>query len=473
MRIVCRLAAASVLLLLSLVACEAANKLEGKEAIESGAPGGNILLVLIDDLGVDKIRSYEEHPKSPPTPTIDSLAERGLLFRNAHAYAVCSPARAALMTGRYGRRNGIGMLTKGSDHLPTQEIGIAKVLDYSTAHQYSTSVVGKWHLAGPATHDWLKHPAALGFDWFAVAMMNLSHSRRVDQDFGYSLWWKNTNGQEETVTDYPTTDQVDDAIARIKAMPQPWFLYLSFSAPHLPAHTPPHQLHSYRKTGGSKRVQYNAAVESIDTELGRLLKSIDPKVLADTTIIVMGDNGTPDYAIEPPFNESESKGGLQDGGTRVPLIISGPLIGQAGSQSAALVHIVDIFPTIAEIAGADIEKLFGSKENPGSLANWPIDGDSLIPFLSDPDSPGREFIYTERFNPNGVGVTRKRDFRSIRNAKWRYIRDIEGLEELYDLAANAPNAGPNLLAQPLSAEATRARKRLSLELDRFISELGE
>jgi arylsulfatase A-like enzyme len=443
--------------------------LESRVEITRDPSGRNILLVLMDDIGIDNIGIYGDHPNPPPTPTIDALAEEGVLFRHAYTYPLCSPSRAALITGRYGHRNGIGKNITEASSLSTEEIGIAEVLNYSTRYDYSSSLVGKWHLAGSSTPDWLMHPAAFGFEWFSAMMLTV---RGEERRGNYRRWPKNENGKTKTSRVYATTDQTDDAIMRIKAMPQPWFLFLSFTAPHSPAHVPPKKLHSYDPSTEWPARQYDAMVEALDTELGRLLKSIDSEVLADTTIIVMGDNGTPEYAVTPPFKPDQGKGSLHDGGTRVPLIISGPLVAEAGSEVSAFTHIVDIFPTVAEIAGVEIDKLFSSENGQGSLVDWPIDGESLVPFLKDPNRLGREVIYTERFWPNGRDLPRSHGARSLRDKRWRYIRQSDGVEELYDLTAKYPNSGPNLLNQTLSTEAARAWGRLSLDLDQIEADLG-
>jgi arylsulfatase A-like enzyme len=451
--------------------------LESRVEIDQGPPGGNILLVLLDDVGIDNIGAYGEHPNPPPTPTINSLAEQGVLFRNHYTYPLCSPSRAALLTGRYGYRTGIGTNVKGSSRLPTDEIGIAEALDYSTHYNYSNSMVGKWHLAGPQTPNWLTHPAGFGFDWYSVMMSNLYQGKLPKRQFPpayvYQRWLENLNGEDRITWTYITTQQTNKSIWRIRAMPQPWFLFLSYTAPHTPLHNPPRRLHSYGPDIRDKTQKYGAMLESADTELGRLLKAVGPEILADTTIIVMGDNGTPYFAVTAPFEPSEAKGRLHDGGTRVPMIISGPLVAEAGSEVTALTHSVDIFATIAEIAGVEIDKLSGSDNVPGLPADWSIDGESLIPFLKEPDRSGREIVYTEKFVPNGRDRPRSRGKRSVRDERWRLIRSEDGRESLYDLAASHPNSGPNLLDETLSEEAARAWYQLSIDLDQIEADIAQ
>jgi arylsulfatase A-like enzyme len=445
-------------------------ELDKRVEIEQGPPGGNILLVMLDDVGVDNIGIYGEHPNPPPTPTIDALAEQGVLFRNHYTYPLCSPSRAALMTGRYGYRTGIGQNIDGDGYLPTEEVGIAEALNHSTHYGYSNSMVGKWHLAGSSMPDRLMHPAAFGFEWFSVVMANI---REEFPNNAYRKWVENENGRNDDKYVYVTTEQTNDALSRIEAMPQPWFLVLSYTAPHTPTHVPPDRLHSFGLEIQARHRRFDAMLEAADTELGRLLRTIDPEVLADTTIIVLGDNGTPEFAVTAPFSSKEAKGTLHDGGTRVPLIINGPLVAEAGSEVSALTHIVDIFPTVAEIAGVEIEELFGSESGPGSLVDWSIDGESLIPFLEEPDRLGREILYTERFGPNEPNGPHTYWKQSLRDERWRYIRGSGGQEGLYDLTAKYPNAGPNLLDEPLSEEAVHAWFRLSIDLDQIEADMGQ
>ena len=120
---------------------------------------------------------------------------------------------------------------------------------------------------------------------------------------------------------------------------------MSFNAPHVPVHAPPRKLLARKLAeDATPAEQYRAMIEAVDSELSRFLREVDPQVLADTTIVLMGDNGTPEGAIEPPFDADRSKGSMFEGGIRAPLVISGPHVAEPGTISDALVHAVDILP---------------------------------------------------------------------------------------------------------------------------------
>ncbi len=128
------------------------------------AAADNFLIIVGDDLGVDKIGAYGEGPNPPPTPTIDSLAVEGVLFRNAYAYPNCSPARAAALTGRFGFRTGIG--TPGGANLALEEVLLPELV----AATHESAALGKWHIGANGDAD---HPNDSGFDYFAGALANI------------------------------------------------------------------------------------------------------------------------------------------------------------------------------------------------------------------------------------------------------------------------------------------------------------
>ncbi len=134
-----------------------------------------------------------------------------------------------------------------------------------------------------------------------------------------------------------------------------WFLWLAFNAPHTPVHRPPNDLHSY--TGPlNKRRKYEAMVEAMDTEMDRLLDEID---LSVTTIIFMGDNGTPGGVLQPPLSSGHGKGAIYDGGIRVPLLVYGAAVsnGLEGTTYDGVVHSVDMYSTILDLFGVETEGL--------------------------------------------------------------------------------------------------------------------
>jgi arylsulfatase B len=180
-----------------------------------------------------------------------------------------------------------------------------------------------------------------------------------------------------------------------------------------------------------------AMTEAMDTEIGRLLASMDPATLANTYVIFVGDNGTNGEAITPPWDPAKGKGTVFEGGINVPLIITGPTV-LPGAESPALLHVVDLFATIAELAGAD--------------ASSADDSTSFALHLSVPTAHTPQIVYGERFRPNGFGpytiyqqVARKGNYKYM-----RFYNPTGALvnEDLYNLQAD-PFETEDLLLGPL------------------------
>jgi arylsulfatase A-like enzyme len=414
---------------------------------------GNVLLLIADDIGTDKIGAFAEHPTIPPTPNLDALAARGVLFRNAYAAPVCSPSRAAILTGRQPRRYQLGSYIRLGDELPLGELTIPEMLDTSG---YDHSAVGKWHLSSDED-DALRHPLDSGFRWHAGSIGNISHA-------SYFNWPKVTNGEAGRSHTYATTDTVNDAIARLEAMQSPWFLWVAFNAAHHPPHEPPETLHT--QTSFRDDIdRYDATVEAMDTEIGRLLGAMEPDVMARTTVILVSDNGTPSWGVRPPRTATKAKATLYEGGVNVPLIIAGPVVGVPGWKSDALVHVVDLFATVVDIAGVDPGRLEDEEGQPIA-----IDGVSLLSLLADPTStPPREEVYVDVFGPNGPGPY-EIDRRMIRNERYKLIEYAhDGIHEFYDLDGRLDD-GPDRMGS-LDAEQQEAYKRLSGRLSETLAEL--
>jgi arylsulfatase A-like enzyme len=395
------------ILCLLLLAC-LTNQLCGAQTQRGQTPPlarrPNILILLADDLGVDMVSCYAEGSAPPCTPNIDGLAARGLLFRNAWTNPWCSPTRSQLLTGRYGFRTGIGQAVNNKNQgLPLSEFILPEFLT-----GYASSISGKWHLAGQGQGK--NHPGKSGFGYHAGSMGNIND---------YFNWQKVINGNEFTSTVYATTDCADEAIQAVLAMPEPWFLYAAFHAPHKPLHVPPKGLCACPTSSNCDAAQSNspkavlakAMTEAMDTEIGRLLQSIP----ADTLVIFMGDNGTGTLATEPPFDKTHAKGTLYEGGVNVPLIIAGA--GTVQGECLALVSSTDLFATLGDLALVP------------SLAE---DSVSLVPYMLGSQKPRRSSVYAEYFTPNGPGPWTTHT-RAVRNDRYKLIRSTAVPDEFYDL----------------------------------------
>ncbi len=430
-------------------------------------PGGNVLIVLFDDIGVDHVGAYGLNPLAPPTPVLDGLAAQGVRFDRAYASPVCSPTRGILLTGRHARRTGLGWIADTGSRdfaLPLASLTLAEALDHAWPAPWATSAVGKWHVAGPQAQGVLTHPLDQGFDWFSGSVGNPSYQ----EGRGYDDWDKNTNGVAGVSTTYTTTDSVDDAIARAQGMPEPWLLYVALHAAHTPLTPPPADLITAQVAEDDDQdTLFDATVEAMDTEIGRMLDTLGPDLLSRTTLIVAGDNGSPEHAVDPPLEPLEAKHTVFEGGVRVPLIVTGPHVAVPGSASDALIHIADLFATTLHIAGVPLT------DRPGGLSvdveePIAIDGLSLLPMLADPRRTGRASVFVEAFFPNGGpppvegGILR----RSLIGPRFKLLRNGDS-ELFFDLGDGVQIDDGEPLLPPLAPDAAAAYGQLRWELDQI------
>lgn len=395
----------------------------------------NVLLLIADDLGADSLALFNDHPDArfPPTPTLDALAERGLRFQNAFAHPTCTPTRSSILTGRHPFRTGLGTALstqQSGTPLAASELTLPEILDTLPAPARAHASIGKWHLSFQ-----FEDPNALG-GWSHYAGNILGALTN------YSNWLRTEDGESGLMTEYATTRQIDDAVAWLGSLPpgQPWFLWVACNAPHSPLHKPPNHLHGYDALPDSPatpaRPYYEAMVEALDTELGRLLSHVDTN---DTTVIFIGDNGTPGTVIQPPHSPARAKGTPYRGGTHVPLIIAGPDVAQPGSSVPNAVHAVDLWATILELCGADLAAVQPRDRG--------IDSRSLLPLvLGQSFQPAETAVLTEHFASN---LNTNQAARSVLDEGYKLIRFDTGVEELYHLAVD-PLESTNLLASALS-----------------------
>ena len=345
----------------------------------------NILLVITDDQGIDASAQYSLSNDLPNTPVIDSLARNGITYENVWGTPSCSTTRAALLTGMHGVNTGV-LSVPGN--LPTDSTTIQAFLSQNAASSnYQTAVFGKWHVDGGGGN--LNHPNDHGVGHYA------GHLRPNITD--YFDWTITINGVEEQNTTYHTTALVDNALGWIDEQQDPWFAWLAFAAPHAPFHAPPEEFNTRGLSGtradinANEREYFLSAIETLDTELGRLLDSMDPATRDNTIVMVMGDNGTPrDVLDNDSFLDGHQKGSLFEGGVRVPLVISGAGVTRTNVRENGLVSVVDFFPTIAALTtGTEIE---GMNNGINFLSSFSADGEI-----------DREFLYTDYDGNNALG----------------------------------------------------------------------
>jgi len=299
----------------------------------------NILLIVADDLGVDASNGYQNSAILPNTPHLDSLRGAGLTFMNAWAAPKCTPTRATIMSGKYGVKTGV---TNTPGNLDASHTSIFNALSTQTSNAYADAVIGKWHISQPVDYN---HPSELDIDYYAGAFSS--------QVADYYNWEKvHNDGTTSMETTYATTDITDEAINWVNAQNQPWFLWLAHVAPHGPFHIPPAELYTSTRTNNNQR-KYMTMIEAMDYEIGRLLDNVPSNVLANTVIIFIGDNGTPNGALQN-YPSGHGKSSVYQGGAHVPLIISGAGVTRQNEQENALVAATDLYATILELTGGDL-----------------------------------------------------------------------------------------------------------------------
>ena len=388
--------------------------------LETSRP--NVLFIISDDQGLDASAQYSLSQDVPYTPVLNALANRGLVFDNAWATPSCTTTRGSLITGQHGVNSGV---TTTPSLLDPNSLTLQRYLaSADPSNVYTTAVIGKWHLAGGNTQNQLSHPNDAGVDYYAG---NISGT--LDD---YASWPLVTNGVETQSDVYHTTAVTDLAIDWIQGQSDPWFMWLAYVSPHSPFHLPPSELHTQNLSGDTNDIENNprpyylAAIEAMDTEIGRLLDSLSAEEMDNTLIIFVGDNGTPRAVIDNSvYGSSHGKNSLYEGGIRVPMVVAGKGVSRQNEREDALVNTVDYFATVVEAAG---------------LAQ-PTDKDSVSFYglLSDASSPSRTHNYSEFVGDLANGWT-------VRDDNFKLIVFSDGSREFYNLSDDLQEA-TNLVNQ--------------------------
>ena len=320
-------------------------------------PRPNIVYILADDLGFADL-GYRGSDIA--TPNIDRLAAGGVRLKEFYTQPLCTPTRAALMTGRYPLRYGLqmGVIPSGASYgLDTGEQTLPTLLKSAG---YRTSLVGKWHLGHADRKFW---PRQRGFDSFYGALIGeIDHFQHSSH--GVKDWFRDNEAVNET--GYDTDLFGAEAVRQIRAHDRsvPLFLYLAFTAPHTPLQAPQAWLDRYAHIADENRRAYAAMVSAMDHQVGEVMKALKARgMLEDTLVVFHSDNGgTRDKMFVgegavggdlPASNGAlrDGKGTPYEGGVRVDAIVS-----WAGQLKPADVmgpfHVVDMLPTLAALAGA-------------------------------------------------------------------------------------------------------------------------
>jgi arylsulfatase A len=429
----------------------------------------NVILILADDLGWTDLAAFGSDLHE--TPVLDQLARDGMKFtQNYSACTVCSPTRAALLTGKYPARLHVTDWIPGSmpdnpkllvpdwtKYLPTDETTLAEVFK---AAGYATATIGKWHLAKVGTNE--SYPEAHGFD------LNIAGTDRPEPPSFNAPYRIPTLVPEGKDGEHLTDRLGEEAAKWIESVKdRPFFLYLPHFAVHTPIQGRPDLVEKYRRKiaakGGPDKLEhknpgYGALLESMDTAIGRVREKIAQLGLTEKTIVVFtSDNGgrvTRDPVNGLPATTSNvplrvGKASAYEGGVRVPLIVYWPGVTKPGSVSDAPVITMDLFPTVTEMAGL-----------PANAARTAVDGVSIVPLLRGGTRPARDLFWHyphhQHYQLGGA-----MPYAAIRSGDFKLIEFLEDLKtprvELYNIRADLSEKTDLAAAQPRKVEELRAR----------------
>ncbi len=416
----------------------------------------NIVLILIDDLGWRDLGCYGN--RFHETPNIDRLARQGMRFTDAYAAApVCSPTRAAIMTGKYPARLQITDFIPGHwrpwaklnvppirHQLPLEEVTLAELVKQAG---YRTGYFGKWHLGGRAFF-----PDRQGFDdWVVTSGRHFAPRFR-------------TIPPERVARGTYLADYLTDKAVRFirKHRDQPFFLFLAHYAVHIPLEADRELIEKYRRKPkpqeGVNNPIYAAMVEHVDRSVGRIVEALAELGLTDRTLIIFtSDNGglRRRFDRQGPVVSSLAplrgeKGTLYEGGLRVPLIVSWPGVVPERSLCEQPVSSIDIFPTLADVVQVSVAR------------QWQVDGVSLMPVLTGKGVLERQalFWHYPHYHHDAPAS-------AVRSGPWKLIHFYEDdRDELYNLAIDIGETR-NLAAQ--ERERVAAMRKL---LDLWLNEVG-
>ena len=321
------------------------------ETVGKLATKPNFIIIMADDLGYGDIGCYGN--KKIRTPNIDALAAGGMRFTDYHSNgAVCSPTRAALLTGRYQQRCGINGVVTAAKHrdkgMALSEITFAEVLKQ---RDYATGLFGKWHVGYPVEFN----PMKQGFDEFVGFVSgNVDYQSHVDQE-GYADWWQGEKLEDEKGY---TTDLITKYGERFieDHRDEAFCLYLAHEAPHYPFQGPGDG--PERKVGNvrafkqreDKAQAYKEMIEAMDAGVGRIVEKVKRMGIEKNTFVFFcSDNGPASQGSSGPLRGK--KGTLWEGGHRVPALAYWPGTIEASSISDETVMGMDMLPTMAAMAG--------------------------------------------------------------------------------------------------------------------------
>jgi arylsulfatase A-like enzyme len=393
----------------------------------AGTTQPNIILVLADDLGVNDLACYGRADHH--TPNLDRLASQGMRFTCAYtAQPICSPSRAAIMTGKCPARLNLTNYLPGrpdapsqrllqpriEGQLPLEEVTIAELLKDAG---YATGLFGKWHLGGQGFG-----PREQGFDVVVSPPANTEPTRA-------------TGGKGEILITAAAEQFIEEHRDR------PFFCYVPHNNPHIPLAAAPELVEKHRD---AFHPVYAAMIETLDEAVGRLMAKIDSLGLADRTIIVFTSDNGGLHVLESPGTPAThnspyqaGKGYLYEGGLREPLLVRWPGTARAGSTCDTPIVLTDLVPTLLNAAGIDPAQSVG-----------PLDGVNITQLLRGESLPNRT-LYWHFPNYTNQG---SRPAGAIREGDWKLVEHFEdGSLELFNLAEDISETNNLAAADPQRA----------------------
>lgn len=393
----------------------------------------NFLLIFTDDHGYGDVSTY--HQSDVRTPHIDSLAAEGMLFTTMRANCtVCSPSRAALLTGRYADRVGVpGVIRTHADgSWGYFDPSVPTLADQLADAGYHTAIVGKWHLGLESPNT----PNERGFELFHGFLGDMMDSYVTHRRHGHNYMRRNDKTITPTghATDLFSDWAADYLLQRGEHPEQPFFLYLAYNAPHFPIEPPAEWLAKVKQRAPGleeKRARNVAFVEHLDAGIGRVLAALKEAGLDKNTVVVFtADNGG---SLPHAQNNDPWRGGKQshyDGGLRVPFMVRWPDRVAPASRCEYAGLVFDLFPTFLELADAP----------PAD----DLDAVSLVPALYGEEiAAPRDMYFTRR---EGGAAYGGKTYEAIIRGNWKLLQnDPYSPLELYNLADD-PGETKNLAA---------------------------
>jgi arylsulfatase A-like enzyme len=403
------------------------------------ANGPNIVLIMADDLGYGDLSCYNGWIK---TPHIDSIAKRGVRFTDFHSNGtICSPTRAALMTGRYQQRAGIPSVIAAALTHPAHYRGLQSqettIAEHFKQQGYACAIFGKWHLGYFPKYN----PTHQGFDKFVGYVSgNIDFQSHVDQA-GVFDWWHDLQPTNEV--GYSTHLITAHAVEFIKANKRrPFFLYVPHEAPHYPYQGPTDP--PDRTVGGDfnnkgtrmdTKEAYREMVIEMDKGIGEIVTALSEASILDTTIVIFcSDNGATTLGSNGALRGFKATN--FEGGHRVPCVVQWPGHIDAGNESTQLMVSMDLFPTLSGMAGVKLPK---------RLKLDGIDLSEII--LAKKESIERSMVW------NGT---------TIRRGRWKFMASQKGLavDSLFDLSAEVDESTNLINRYPDIAQSFRRELEL-------------